>query len=87
MLVNQGGHGFYRVRYAPDLLAGVTADLGELERDRALRLVSDTWAAVVAGLTPLREFLAMARMFRNETDLNVWRAILARVRLSRHGRR
>src|SRR5208282_2504599 len=35
------------------------------------------WAAVVAGLTPLAEFLKMARLFHDETDLNVWRALLA----------
>jgi puromycin-sensitive aminopeptidase len=39
-------------------------------------LVSDTWAATVAGRTPLAEFVKMARLFRDETDLNVWRALL-----------
>jgi puromycin-sensitive aminopeptidase len=39
-------------------------------------LVSDTWAAVVAGLSPLSEFIKMVRLFTSETDLNVWRAII-----------
>ena len=77
VVVNQGGYGFYRVRYSSDLLAGVTGALDKLSAIERFCLVSDTWAAVVGGLAPLREFFAMARMFRNETDLNVWRAILA----------
>ena len=77
VVVNQGGYGFYRVRYSTDLLAGVTGALDKLSAIERFCLVSDTWAAVVGGLAPLREFFTMARMFRNETDLNVWRAILA----------
>jgi puromycin-sensitive aminopeptidase len=77
VLVNQGGSGFYRVRYSSDLLAGVTAALDQLSPIERFGVVSDTWAAVVAGLAPLKEFFAMAAKFRNETDLNVWRAILS----------
>jgi len=76
-LVNEGGHGFYRARYAPEVLSALTSALGELAAVERFALVSDTWAAVVAGLTPLSEFLKMARLFRDESDLNVWRALLA----------
>ena len=38
--------------------------------------MNDTWAATVAGLSPLSEFLKMARLFTDETDLNAWRALL-----------
>ncbi len=75
-LLNEGGHGFYRVRYSPELLAALTANLNELRPIERFGLVSDTWAATVAGLTPLREFARMARLFRDETDLNVWRALI-----------
>jgi len=76
VVVNQGGYGFYRVHYSTDLLAGVTGALDKLSAIERFGLVSDTWAAVVAGLAPLRDFFAMAQKFRDETDLNVWRAIL-----------
>ncbi len=76
VVVNQGGYGFYRVRYSSELLAGVTGSLDQLSAIERFCLVSDTWAAVVAGLAPLRDFFKMAAMFRNENDLNVWRAIL-----------
>ena len=75
-LVNENGSGFFRVRYAAGLLQALTRNLGELKPIERFGLVSDTWAATVAGLTPLSEFVAMARLFRDETDLNVWRALL-----------
>jgi puromycin-sensitive aminopeptidase len=77
VVVNEGGYGFYRVRYSSDLLAGVTGALDQLSAIERFGLVSDTWAAVVAGLAPLRDFFSMAQRFGNETDLNVWRAVLA----------
>ncbi len=75
-LLNEGGHGFYRVRYAPEMLASLTGNLGALQPIERFGLVSDTWAATVAGLTPLAEFIKMARLFRDETDINVWRALI-----------
>jgi len=75
-LLNEGAHGFYRVRYSPELLQALTENLKELKPVERFGLVSDTWAATVAGLTPLAEFIKMARLFRDETDLNVWRALL-----------
>jgi len=75
-LVNEGGHGFYRATYGPAMLAALTRNLGELKPIERFGLVSDTWAATVAGLTPLAEFLKMARLFGGETDLNVWRALI-----------
>jgi puromycin-sensitive aminopeptidase len=77
VLLNEGGHGFYRVHYAPDLLAALGRNLGELKPVERYALVSDSWAATVAGMMPLKEFLAMPRAMRDETDLNVWRAILS----------
>jgi puromycin-sensitive aminopeptidase len=75
-LVNENGSGFFRVRYAPELLRALTKNPGQLQPIERFGLVSDTWAATVAGLTPLAEFVTMARLFRDENDLNVWRAIL-----------
>ncbi len=74
-LLNDGGHGFYRTHYAPELLAALTRNLGELKPIERFGLVNDTWAATLAGLTPLAEFIGMIRLFTGETDINVWRAI------------
>jgi puromycin-sensitive aminopeptidase len=75
-LLNEGGHGFYRVHYAPEMMAGLVRNLQELAPIERFGLVSDTWAATVAGAGQLGEFIRMARLFTNETDINVWRAIV-----------
>jgi puromycin-sensitive aminopeptidase len=73
VVVNAGGHGFYRVRYTPDLLQSLTPimmqQLTPIER---YVLVDDTWSSVVAGSTSAVDFLAFAQAFDNETDLDVW---------------
>ena len=78
VVVNEGGHGFYRVQYAADLLRRLASrlydSLAPIER---FNLVSDTWAAVVAGLLPLDEVLNLTGHFREETDRNVWTALIS----------
>jgi len=71
-LVNAGGPGFYRVRYAPDLLRKLTRRLQHLAAIDRFNLVNDAWAATVAGLTSLRDYLDLTAEFRQETDRNVW---------------
>jgi len=77
VLVNTESTGFYRVRYAPDLLAALVAhaqsDLSPVER---YGLVDDAWAAVLAAETTATDFLSMLDAFRTETDLSVWQRIV-----------
>ncbi|HZP45520.1 MAG TPA: M1 family metallopeptidase [Candidatus Binataceae bacterium] len=75
-VANENGSGFFRVRYSPQLLSSLTANLSQLRPIERFGLVGDTWAATMAGLVPLSEFIAMARLFREETDIAVWRALL-----------
>ena len=72
VIVNAGGHGFYRVRYSPELLAKIDVAGGELSAIERYMLVDDAWASVVAGDTPASEFVAFARGFSEETDAEVW---------------
>ena len=77
VVANAGGHGFYRIHYAPDLLAELTGraqrQLTPIER---FNLVDDAWAAVLAGDLPASAFLDLARGFADETDAAVWRALV-----------
>ena len=79
-VANDGGHGFYRVRYGPTLLARLTADapaiLAPIER---FNLMNDAWAMALAGLLPIEGYLDLAARFCNETDRNVWAVLLASV--------
>jgi puromycin-sensitive aminopeptidase len=76
VLVNEGGHGFYRVRYAPDLMEALLGRLDRLEPIERFNLVNDTWAAAVAGLVPLADYLDLTARFRQELDRNVWSVML-----------
>jgi puromycin-sensitive aminopeptidase len=76
-VVNAGGHGFYRIRYSQDLLNRLTTNVHEkLSAVERFNLVNDTWAATLAGLTPLATYLDLLKLFRDETDHNVWTAIV-----------
>src|SRR5262249_26660573 len=77
-LVNEGGHGFYRVRYAADLLDSLLRRLpdGLLPIER-FNLVSDAWATVLAGLTPVTDHLELSARFETERDRNVWTSLLS----------
>src|SRR5260370_12309838 len=77
VFINEGGHGFYRVRYSPDLLARLL-DQG-LERLAAIErfiLVNDFWASVLAWLMALTDYLDLTARFRDERDKNVWAIII-----------
>src|SRR4029450_7914532 len=61
----------------PELLKALISDLRKnvapIER---FNLLSDTWAAVVAGLSPLSDYVSLVKTFREETDKNVWALII-----------
>ena len=71
-LLNEGGHGFYRVHYTPDLLGRIVARLEGLAAIERFNLVNDIWAAVLAGLMPLADYLDLTTRLRGERDKNVW---------------
>ena len=77
ILLNEGGHGFYRVRYAPDLLDRLLNDgIDRLAATERFNLISDAWATTVAGLMPLRDYLDLTARFTVERDKNVWAVLL-----------
>jgi len=76
VVVNEGGWGFYRVRYEQDLLDRITAETDRLDALERFNLASDTWAAVVAGLSPVGNFLGLARLYGDETHPSLWAAVL-----------
>jgi puromycin-sensitive aminopeptidase len=76
VLVNEGGHGFFRVRYEAELLARLVQDLAALSPIERFNLVNDAWAAVLAGLMPLTEYMDLTLRFRAEGDRNVWSVLL-----------
>ncbi len=77
VIVNSGGHGYYRVRYSAELLAAVARQALEvLEPIERYGLVDDTYAAVVAGDASAAEFIGLVTDLGSETDLHVWQRMI-----------
>ena len=76
-VVNAGAHGFYRSRYDGELLAtlksALPARLSPVER---FSLVNDAWAATLAGLASLSDYLDLIALLSDENDLNVWTTVI-----------
>lgn len=77
VVINANGHSFVRVVYDGKLVAGLARSAANLlsvvER---YNLLSDSWACVRAAMSSTSEFLALTKAFADETDPNVWTAIL-----------
>jgi puromycin-sensitive aminopeptidase len=81
VVVNAGGHGFFRVAYDETLRARLSgAALGELDTLERYNLVDDAWNAVVAGEMPASNYLEFVSGFANETEHAVWQAIVIGLR-------
>jgi puromycin-sensitive aminopeptidase len=77
VVVNEGGHGFYRVRYDAALRARLLDRLDRLAPIERFNLAADAWAVTVAGLGPLTDYLDLTVRFRGERDRNVWSILIA----------
>ncbi len=80
VLVNAGGHGFYRVHYDTASLGALHSLFPRLAAVERYQIVSDTWASVLAGELRAQSFLDLTAAFGSERDANVWSAILAGLR-------
>ena len=77
VFINEGGHGFYRVRYAPDLLRQLlSVGIDTLAPSERFNFINDAWATTVAGLMPLADYLDLTARFTEERDKNVWALLL-----------
>jgi puromycin-sensitive aminopeptidase len=77
VLLNEGGHGFYRVRYGQDLMDRLLkSGLERLAVTERFNLINDAWATTIAGLMPLTDYLDLTARFTTEQDKNVWAVIL-----------
>jgi puromycin-sensitive aminopeptidase len=76
VVVNAGGHGFYRVQYAAPLLKKLTGALRKLAPIERFGLVSDAFALAQAGMMTTPDYLDFTARFAEETDRNVWTALI-----------
>ena len=77
VVINAGGHGFYRVNYSQDLLKPlVNNHFSRLSSIERFNIVNDAWAATLAGHMPLEEYLGYTQQFSKELDKNVWAVLI-----------
>ncbi len=77
VLINEGSHGFYRVRYGPTSFARlVDSGLQNLAATERFSLMNDAWATTLAGLMPLEQYLDLTGLFSSERDKNVWALLI-----------
>ena len=81
VVVNSGGWGFFRVRYAPALAAPLRGIVGSLTPIERYNLVSDTWAAALAARADAVEVLDLVEEFTDEDDPDVWDLMVGIVRV------
>ncbi len=76
VVVNAGGHGFFRVSYSDELrrrlTSEVVASMSTLER---YNLVDDAWNAVVGGTLEATEYFELIERFDDEREHGVWQSI------------
>jgi puromycin-sensitive aminopeptidase len=78
VLINAGGHGFYRAGYGDQLRRALVARAQDhLEPIERYQLVDDTFAAVLAGHLGAPQFLELARGLADDDDLSVWQRLAA----------
>jgi puromycin-sensitive aminopeptidase len=71
---NPGQTGFYRVRYSPELLGRLRAEIqsGRLSDTDALGILDDVSSFIRSGELSAVEVLQMLPDFRSRTDYNIW---------------
>jgi puromycin-sensitive aminopeptidase len=81
VIVNAGGHGFFRVAYSDELLARLDGDVLEgLDTLERYNLADDAWNAVVAGRLAASEYLQFVEGFGAERESAVWQNLLIGLR-------
>ena len=78
VVVNAGGSGYYRVAYGAGRVAHLADRLGDLAPLERYNLVSDTWAATLAGHARVADLLHLARALAasGEGDPSVWSVVI-----------
>jgi puromycin-sensitive aminopeptidase len=76
LVVNAGGHGFYRVQYAPEMQAAMRETVADLEDAERYGIVSDLWADVLKGGSEAGDYLALVGALGDEPEVDVWQVAL-----------
>ncbi|MDT0499006.1 M1 family metallopeptidase [Algiphilus sp. W345] len=68
--------GYFRVRYAPDLLKALTSQLPQVPAPARLKLISDSWALLVNDQLELEQYLPIIDALGDEQQTAVWEELV-----------
>jgi puromycin-sensitive aminopeptidase len=72
IVINAGGVGTYRSRYAPRALAKIAPRIAELDELERATLVADSWAMLFSGRSLWSDFLDIARGLGDHDEPTPW---------------
>lgn len=78
---NAGDAGYYRVLYAPELLAKIEKRIAQLPDADRLNLLDDDWAMVEAGRTSATNYFLLVKSLQRERTFAIWEQILSTLHL------
>jgi puromycin-sensitive aminopeptidase len=82
VVVNAGGSGVFRSRYAKAELAALTDHLDELEELERTTVVADGWASLFAGQSDWADFYAIARGLGDQDEPAAWTPVASAIDLA-----
>ncbi|MGH3733827.1 MAG: M1 family metallopeptidase [Acidimicrobiales bacterium] len=83
ILLNAGGSGFFRSRYASTELTEIAPRVGELTELERATLFSDSYAALLANAITWHDFYALAQGLGDQDEPNPWATVAAAVDMVR----
>ncbi len=84
VVVNAGGHGFYRVDYRGELFDALVGSLDRLDDLERFCLVNDAWAFVESGQKAAADWITLASSYRDEPEQAIWNTLIAGMAAIRH---
>jgi puromycin-sensitive aminopeptidase len=82
VVVNAGGSGVFRSRYAKAELAALSDHINELEELERATLVADGWASFFAGQSDWQDFYAIARGLGDKDEPAAWTPVASAIDLT-----
>ncbi|MGB8179623.1 MAG: M1 family metallopeptidase [Acidimicrobiales bacterium] len=83
ILLNAGGSGYFRSRYASAELAQIAPRVAELSELERATLLSDSYAALLANAITWSDFYAVAQGLGDQDEPNPWESVAAAIDMVR----
>lgn len=84
IIVNAGGHGFYRSSYDAHSFDRLISNIDQLDDLERYVTIDDAWAFVQSGDLTVEDYIGLAGGFRHEPEWAIWQSITGAMGEIRH---